>query len=112
MFMILQMSFGMKFHKKECVDSHCKLCKNSKEKILNIFSKFIDAKGGHGVMKWQVWEQTTIVVNVREKKQKQKKFVKEERRRRMLINKTGSYKDAINHLLRKRRALQRYQVTM
>ena len=65
---LCQKPFGMKFHKKECVDSHCKLCKNSKEKILNIFSKFIDAKGGHGVMKWQVWEQTTIVVNVRKKK--------------------------------------------
>ena len=71
--------------KKECVDSHWKISKNSEDKIHKIFKEFLNAKGGHGTMKWQVWEQTTIVVNVRKKK----KFVKEERRRRMLISKSG-----------------------
>ena len=52
--------FGVKFHKKECVDSHCKICKNSEDKIHKIFKEFLNAKGGHGTMKWQVWEQTII----------------------------------------------------
>lgn len=54
----------MKFHNKECVDSHCDRGKDFKVKIISLFSKFINAKVGNGFMKWQVWEQTTITANV------------------------------------------------
>ena len=62
--LLCQKPFGMKFHNKECADSHCDRGKDFKVKIISLFSKFINAKGGNGFMKWQMWEQTTITANV------------------------------------------------